>query len=71
MMVTFYLYFVSVTDIEDEHLSQKDIPDPFFPLVQADITECSTYAAFAVSNLLQLTPSHLLVAHLVILIIQR
>ncbi|CAH3160968.1 unnamed protein product, partial [Porites lobata] len=32
-------------DIEDEHLFQKDIPDPFFPVVQADITEGSTYAA--------------------------
>ena len=45
LIVTFYWYFVSVTDIEDEHPSQKDIPDPFFPVVQADITECSTYAA--------------------------
>ena len=45
LIVTFYWYFVSVTDIEDEHLFQKDIPDPFFPVVQADITECSTYAA--------------------------
>ena len=38
MLTTFYWYFVSVTGIED-------IPDPFFPVVQADITECSTYAA--------------------------
>ena len=45
LIVTFYWYFVSVTDIEDEHLFQKDIPDPFFPVVQADITEGSTYAA--------------------------
>ena len=45
MIVTFYLYFLSVADIEDEHLFQKDIPDPFFPVVQADITEGSTYAA--------------------------
>ena len=45
MIVTFYLYFVSVTDVEDEHRSQKEIPDPFFPVVQADITECATYAA--------------------------
>ena len=44
MIVTFYLYFLSVTDIEDEHPSQKDIPDLFFPFAQADIYECSTYA---------------------------
>ena len=44
MIVTFYLYFLSVTDVEDEHPSHKDIPDLFFPVAQADITECSTYA---------------------------
>ena len=44
MIVTFYLYFLSVTDIEAERPSQKDIPDLFFPVGQADITECSTYA---------------------------
>ena len=44
MIVTFYLYFLSVTDIEAERPSQKEIPDLFFPVVQADITECSTYA---------------------------
>ena len=38
------MYFLSVTDIEDEHPSQKDIPDLFFPVAQADIYECSTYA---------------------------
>ena len=43
MIVTFYLYFLSVTDIEDEHPSHKDIPDLFFPVAQADIYECSTY----------------------------
>ena len=44
MVVTFYLYFLSVTDIEDEHPSHKDIPDLFFPVAQADVYECSTYA---------------------------
>ena len=44
MIVTFYLYFLSVTDIEDEHPSHKDIPDLFFPVAQADVYECSTYA---------------------------
>ena len=44
MIVTFYLYFLSVTDVENEHPSHKDIPDLFFPVAQADITECSTYA---------------------------
>ena len=44
MIVTFYLYFLSVTDIEDEHPSHKDVPDLFFPVAQADIYECSTYA---------------------------
>ena len=44
MIVTFNLYFVSVIDIEDGHPSQKDIPDPFFPVAQADISDCWTYA---------------------------
>ena len=44
VIVTFYLYVLSVTDIEDEHPSHKEIRDIFFPVAQADITECSTYA---------------------------
>ena len=44
MIVTFYLYILSVTDIEDERPSHKDIPDLLFPVAQADINECSTYA---------------------------
>ena len=44
MILTFYLYFLSVADIEDERPSHKDIPDLFFPVAQADINECSTYA---------------------------
>ena len=43
MIVTFCLYFLSVTDIEGERPSHKDIPDLFFPVAQADINECSTY----------------------------
>ena len=38
------LVFLSVTDIEAERPSHRDIPDLFFPVAQADITECSTYA---------------------------
>ena len=44
MIVTFYLYFLSVTDMEDERPSHKDISDLLFPVAQADINECSTYA---------------------------
>ena len=44
MILTFYLHLLSVTDIEDERPSHKDIPDLFFPVAQADINECSTYA---------------------------
>ena len=35
---------MSVTDIEDGRPSHKDIPDLLFPVAQADINECSTYA---------------------------
>ena len=31
-------------DIEDEYPSAKDVPDFYFPVVQLEITECSTYA---------------------------
>ena len=45
MVVSFYLYFLSrVTDIEESNPSKKDIPDLFFPVAQADVYECSTYA---------------------------
>ena len=44
-----YLYFARYsytlfTDIEDDFLSDIGTPDFFFPIAQADITECSTYA---------------------------
>lgn len=35
---------ISITDIEDEYRSAKDVPDFHFPVVQAEITQCSTYA---------------------------
>ena len=44
MTVTFHLYFLSVTDFEDERPSHKYTPDLLFPIAQADINECSTYA---------------------------
>ena len=45
IIVSFYFYFLSrVTDIEDEHPFQKDTPDLFFPVAQADVYECSAYA---------------------------
>ena len=33
-----------MTDIEAERPCHKDIPDLFFPVAEADITDCSTYA---------------------------
>ena len=33
-----------ITDYEAECPSAKDVPDFYFPIVQAEITECSTYA---------------------------
>ena len=38
------LYLLLVTEIEDDFPSHVEIPDLFFPVAQADITECSTYA---------------------------
>ena len=35
---------ILITDIEDKHPSAKDVPDFHYPIVQAEITECSTYA---------------------------
>ena len=35
---------MSKTDFEDEYPSVKGAPDFCFPVVQAEITECSTYA---------------------------
>ena len=36
--------YVLSTDVEDNFPSHHDTPDFFFPIAQADITECSTYA---------------------------
>ena len=33
-----------MTDIEDEYSSAKGAPNFYFPVVQVEITECSTYA---------------------------
>ena len=41
----YYYYYFFKTDIEDDYPSYMKIPDSFFPVAQADITECSTYAA--------------------------
>ena len=38
------LFILSLTEIEDDFPSHVEIPDFFFPVAQADITECSTYA---------------------------
>ena len=38
------LFLLSLTEIEDDIPSDVKIPDLFFPVAQADITECSTYA---------------------------
>ena len=35
---------ILITDVEDEYRSAKDVPNFHFPVVQAEITECSTYA---------------------------
>ena len=42
--VIFLFFNISITEIEDEYPSAKDVPDFHFPIVQAVITECSTYA---------------------------
>ena len=36
--------YILFTDIEDDFPSQQGTPDFFFPVAQAEITECSTYA---------------------------
>ena len=36
--------YILSTDIEDDFPSQHGTPDFFFPVAQAEITECSTYA---------------------------
>lgn len=43
-----------ITDIEDKYPSAKDVPNFHYPIVQAEITECSTYAV--VSRLKSSTP---------------
>ena len=36
--------FFFLTENEDDYPFHMEIPDFFFPIAQADITECSTYA---------------------------
>ena len=38
------MHMIFFSEIEDDFPSHMEIPDLFFPLAQADITECSTYA---------------------------
>ena len=44
MKVVFYLNLMPVTEMKDHHPSRVEIPNSLFPIAQADITECSTYA---------------------------
>ena len=44
MKVVFYLNLMPITEMKDRHSSHMEIPNSFFPIAQADITECSTYA---------------------------
>ena len=44
MEVVAHLPNMLITDIEDDYPSLKDIPNFYFPVVQVDITKCSTYA---------------------------
>ena len=48
------------TEIEDAYPSPKDIPDFCFPVVQADITECSIYA---VVYRLRVSPTYTITSH--------
>ena len=41
--ILFVLCFIDI-DFEEEYQSSQDIPNLHFPVVQADITECATYA---------------------------
>ena len=49
------VFIALVTDIEDDYPSPEDMPDFYFPVVQTDITECSTYAVVC---RLKLSPSY-------------
>ena len=50
--ILFVLFFIDI-DFEEEYQSSQDIPNLHFPVVQADITECATYA---VVSRLRLSP---------------
>ena len=38
-----YLFLLLITDIEENLCSHKKVPDLFFPIAQAEISECSTF----------------------------
>ena len=40
----FHKYLILITEVEDDYPLDMEIPDFFFPVAEADITECSTYA---------------------------
>ena len=40
----FHKHLILITEVKDDYPSDMEIPDFFFPVAQADITECSTYA---------------------------
>ena len=42
--MSFFFSYILFTDIEDDFRSHHDTSDFSFPIAEADITECSTYA---------------------------
>ena len=42
--LNFHEHLIVITEVEDDYPSDMEIPDFFFPVAHADITECSTYA---------------------------
>ena len=42
--MSYFFPMILTTEIKDEYPSDKDVPDFHFPIVQVEITECSTYA---------------------------
>ena len=62
LFVSFFLF----TDIDNDFPSHHGTPDFFFPVAQADITECSTYAVICrlkSSPIYTITPSGGLFSH--------
>ena len=44
LIICIFFFIILITDIEVKYPSAKDLRDFHFPFVQAEITECSTYA---------------------------